>query len=145
MKDEKEVDGIYPGIPSGPLDPGWLRRGDDFPARYSSEPSQSMEVETPDPAQDVEPDDTEGDPEDQPQEPDGNEQETDSSAPGSGHELEPAETTFTLSAVPTYSGSAYVAVNGNVPTSRLTTSPLHLLKATAPWTLWGAAVSPMPV
>ena len=30
----KEVDGIYPGIPSGPLDPGWLRRGDDFPARY---------------------------------------------------------------------------------------------------------------
>lgn len=91
----------------------------------SSEPSQSMEVETPDPAQDVEPDDTEGDPEDQPQEPDGNEQETDSSAPGSGHELEPAETTFTLSAVPTYSGSAYVAVNGNVPyftTDDLTTT-----------------------
>ena len=80
----------------------------------SSEPSQSMEVETPDPAQDVEPDDTEGDPEDQPQEPDGNEQETDSSAPGSGHELEPSGATFTLSSVPD-SGSAYVAVNGNVP------------------------------
>ena len=30
------------------------------------------------------------------------------------------------------------------PTSRLMTSPPHLLKATAPWTLWGAVVSPMP-
>ena len=81
----------------------------------SAEPSQSTTVDTPDPEQEVNPDVTEGDPEDQPQEPDGNEQETDSSAPGSGHELEPSGATFTLSSVLVYSGSAYVAVNGNVP------------------------------
>ena len=81
----------------------------------SSEPSQSTAAETPNPGQDVEPDDTESVPEDQPQEPDGNERETGSSAPEPSHELEPAETTFTFSSVPTYSGSAYVAVNDNVP------------------------------
>lgn len=81
----------------------------------SAEPSQSTTVDTPDPEQEVNPDVTEGDPEDQPQEPDGNEQETGSSAPASGHELEPSGVTFTLSSVPAYSGSAYVAVNGNVP------------------------------
>ena len=31
---EKEVDGIYPGIPSGPITLGRLRRGDNFPVRY---------------------------------------------------------------------------------------------------------------
>ena len=81
----------------------------------SAEPGQSTTVETPDSGQDVEPDDTESDPEDQPQEPDGSEQETDSSASASGHELEPSGVTLTLSSVPAYSGSAYVAVNGNVP------------------------------
>lgn len=81
----------------------------------SAEPGQSTTVDTPDPEQEVNPDVTEGDPEDQPQEPDGNEQETDSSAPGSGHELEPSGAKFTLSSVPVYSGSAYVAINGNVP------------------------------
>ena len=60
----------------------------------SSEPSQSTAAETPNPGQDVEPDDTESVPEDQPQEPDGNERETGSSAPEPSHELEPAETTL---------------------------------------------------
>lgn len=32
IEDEKEVDGIYPGIPSGPITLGRLRRGDNFPA-----------------------------------------------------------------------------------------------------------------
>lgn len=81
----------------------------------TAETSQSTAAETPNPGQDVEPDDTESVPEDQPQEPDGNERETGSSAPEPSHELEPAETTFTFSSVPTYSGSAYVAVNDNVP------------------------------
>ena len=67
----------------------------------SAEPGQSTTVDTPDSEQDVEPD--------------GSEQETGSSAPASGHELEPSGATFTLSSVPVYSGSAYVAVNGNVP------------------------------
>ena len=80
----------------------------------SAEPGQSTTVDTPDSEQEVNPDVTEGDPEDQHQEPDGSEQETGSSAPASGHELEPSGATFTLSSVPD-SGSAYVAVNGNVP------------------------------
>ena len=114
MKDEKEVDGIYPGIPSGSITLGRLRCGDNFQPNISAEPGQSTTVDTPDSEQEVNPDVTEGDPEDQHQEPDGSEQETGSSAPASGHELEPSGATFTLSSVPD-SGSAYVAVNGNVP------------------------------
>lgn len=111
----------------------------------SAEPGQSTTVDTPDPEQEVNPDVTEGDPEDQPQEPDGNEQETDASAPGSGHELEPSGATFTLSSVPVYSGSAYVAINGNVPyftADDLTTTSSESYSSLS--TLWGAAVSPMP-
>ena len=32
IEDEKEVDGIYPGIPSGLITLGRLQRGDNFPA-----------------------------------------------------------------------------------------------------------------
>ena len=81
----------------------------------SAEPSQSTLVDIPDPEQDVEPGVTESEPEDIPQEPDGNDQKPGSAVPEPGQELEPAETVFTLSSVPAYSGTAYVAVNGNVP------------------------------
>ena len=63
----------------------------------------------------MEPGVTESEPEDIPQEPDGNDQKPGSAVPEPGQELEPAETVFTLSSVPAYSGTAYVAVNGNVP------------------------------
>lgn len=67
----------------------------------TAETSQSTTVETPAPGRDVEPDN--------------DEHETGSSATESVHGLGLAETTFTLSSVPAYSGSAYVSVNGNVP------------------------------
>lgn len=80
-----------------------------------AEPSQSTLVDIPGSGQVEEPVVTEGNSEAQPQEHDGKEQETGSVALESGQKLEPAGTPFTLSLVPDYSGSAYVAVNGNVP------------------------------
>ena len=81
----------------------------------SAEPSQSTLVDIPGSGQVEEPVATEGNTEAQPQEPDGKEQGTGSVALESGQELEPDGTPFTLNSVPDYSGSAYVAVNGNVP------------------------------